>query len=80
MTCTHTNLVLLSKTNDRVRCHHCHLTIGADELRNGYCPECYEVSGQKRYDFEEVHEPSDRDTCYQCEDCGAMIPATRSAS
>jgi DNA-directed RNA polymerase subunit RPC12/RpoP len=77
MTCTHTNLLLLSKSNDRVRCRHCHLTIRADQLGHGYCPECYEVSGRKRYDFETVDDPGDQETRYQCEDCGALILVTK---
>jgi hypothetical protein len=32
------------------------LTISADELGASYCPECFEVNGTKRYNFEEIAE------------------------
>lgn len=71
--CLHKNLVLLAVPKDRVRCRHCQLTIKRDELYNRYCPECYETTGAKRYDFEEVVEPSVSQTQYRCEDCGLLI-------
>ena len=67
------NLVLLSLQNDRVRCGHCHLTIERAELSNRYCPECYETTGSKRYDFQEVVEPMAEKVQYRCEDCGMLI-------
>ena len=30
------------------------VTITADELGDGYCPECFESQGEKRYEFEEL--------------------------
>ena len=71
--CTHMQLVLLPKPKNRLRCRHCHLTINADELSSRYCPECYESSHQKRFDFEEVAAAETGIVQYRCEDCGAMI-------
>jgi hypothetical protein len=34
---------------------------------------CYEMTGSKHYDFEEVAEPTDRNVQYRCEDCGMLI-------
>jgi hypothetical protein len=42
-------------------------------LNNNYCPECFEVSGKKRYDFEEVKNLKIESTKYRCEDCGMII-------
>jgi hypothetical protein len=44
-----------------------------NELNNRYCPECFEVTGKKRYDFEEVKEPKKEITQYRCEDCGIIV-------
>ena len=71
--CQHKNLLLLSEPKDRVRCRHCHLTISRDELGDRYCPECYEATGSRRYDFEEVVEPEVSVVQYRCEDCGLLI-------
>lgn len=54
-----------------MRCRHCHLTLTANELRGDYCPECFETSGKKQYDFEAIE--SLEDTKYRCEQCGAII-------
>ena len=67
------NLVLLAEPKGRVRCRHCHLTIQSDELGKRYCPECYEATGSKRYDFEPVPEPEIAVVRYRCEDCGLVI-------
>lgn len=68
-TCKHRNLLLVTSSNDRIRCRHCHLTLRRDELKNRYCPECYDATGIKRFDFEEVvAAPSDK-VQYRCEDC-----------
>ncbi len=67
--CKHRNLLLLGPPKDRVRCRHCHLTLKRDELKNRYCPECYEVSGIKRFDFEEVAATENNQVQYRCEDC-----------
>ncbi len=69
--CDHRNLVLLPDRARRLRCRHCHLTIRPDELENGYCPECFETSGEKHADFEPLADSTG--TRYQCETCGAII-------
>jgi RNase P subunit RPR2 len=69
--CDHRNLVLLTDTAKRLRCRYCHLTIRADEVKAGYCPECFESSGKKRAEFEPVDTPAA--TRYQCEACGEII-------
>lgn len=67
--CRHRNLLLVTPPKDRIRCRHCHLTLKRDELKNGYCPECYAATGVKRFDFDEVAAtPSDK-VQYRCEDC-----------
>ena len=73
--CKHSQLVLLAgnKKNSRLRCRHCHLTINPEELTEGYCPECYEINGTKRYDFEEVEVTKAPVTKYRCEQCGIII-------
>ncbi|MBV7336221.1 hypothetical protein KFU94_49915 [Chloroflexi bacterium TSY] len=71
--CRHKTLLLLPVPSNRLRCRHCHLTLKPDELRNSYCPECYEVDGAKRNDFEEVEEPAADKVQYRCEDCGILI-------
>jgi rubredoxin len=45
----------------------------ADELRGRYCPECLEVHGIRRDDFEEVKAADQGKTRYQCEQCGSII-------
>lgn len=74
-TCDHSELVLLAETEDRVRCRHCHLTIKTEELGDGYCPECYESTGKRRYDFENAPEQGPAVTRYRCEKCHALIEA-----
>jgi predicted RNA-binding Zn-ribbon protein involved in translation (DUF1610 family) len=70
--CHHKKLVLLPGPRQRLRCRHCHLTISADELGDGHCPECFERSGYRRNDFEAV--PAETvSTKYRCETCGALI-------
>ena len=73
-TCPHHNLLLLEAPAPRLRCRHCHLTIHADELGGGPCPECYEASGQRRYEFETLA-GADGGINYRCEDCGLLITA-----
>ena len=72
--CNHDKLILLPVKKNRLRCRHCHLTIEADELGDGYCPECFETNGKKHYDFKEVETGEKGITRYRCEDCGATIP------
>jgi predicted RNA-binding Zn-ribbon protein involved in translation (DUF1610 family) len=71
--CTHRQLVLLRATHHRLRCRHCHLTINANDLTSRYCPECFETSKTKRYDFEEIVTPDSGIVRYRCEECGVMI-------
>jgi hypothetical protein len=66
-------LTLLKEPGDRLRCKKCHLVISAEELGGGSCPECYSVSGERRYDFEEFVAKGDEITKYRCEQCGAII-------
>ena len=71
--CKHSILELLPDRKNVLRCQHCHLTIKADELGESYCPECYEVNGNKQFDFEEVAAENTTRTKYRCEDCGLII-------
>jgi len=71
--CNHRQLVLVRDTYTRVRCRHCHLTIKAEDLPSGYCPECFETSHTKRYDFEDVVTVDPGRVRYRCEECGGMI-------
>ena len=71
--CDHRNLILLVESQDRKRCLHCHLTISADELGRGHCPECFEAYGIKRYDFEVMAPPENGKARYRCEACGIII-------
>lgn len=72
--CNHRQLLLLSeKHNTRLRCRHCHLTINADDLTSRYCPECFETSNIKRYDFEEIVAVATGIVRYRCEECGVII-------
>lgn len=70
--CAHKKLVLLPEPQKRLRCRHCNLTISTDELGDGHCPECFEKTGCKRTDFEEI--PAKTVSAkYRCETCGAII-------
>jgi len=71
--CKHLTLVLLPGKKNMLRCRHCHLTISADELRGGYCPECFETQGRKRYDFDEIEVEDQGKARYRCEQCGIII-------
>ncbi len=71
--CSHSTLELLPKEKDRLRCRHCHLTINVDELDDGYCPECFEISGKKRVEFEEIMAAENQGARYRCEECGVII-------
>ncbi len=71
--CNHTTLELLPQTKNKLRCRHCHLTLNVDELGDGYCPECFDVDGRKRYEFEEMA-PAEREVArYRCSECGIII-------
>ena len=71
--CKHSVLVLLPDKKNMLRCRHCHLTIKADELEGRYCPECYEINGNKQFDFEEIAEEETGSAKYRCEDCGLIV-------
>jgi len=71
--CNHTKLELLPEEKNRLRCRHCHLTIKADDLGESYCPECFEMHGKKRYDFEEIEAVKTGTARYRCEGCGVII-------
>ena len=73
ISCNHTTLELLPKRKKTLRCLHCHLTIAGEELGDGFCPECFETYGSKRYEFEEM-ETGEREVArYRCEECGAIV-------
>ncbi len=71
--CSHKTLILLKERGDKLRCRACHLVLSAEELTGGFCPECYEVRGEKRKDFEKVTVEDEGITKYRCEECGAAI-------
>ncbi len=71
--CTHRQLVLVRETSARLRCRHCHLTIKAADLPGRYCPECFETTHTKQYDFEEVVPVDSGRVYYCCEACGGRI-------
>jgi predicted RNA-binding Zn-ribbon protein involved in translation (DUF1610 family) len=71
--CNHRQLVLVRDMHVRVRCRHCHLTIKVEDLPARYCPECFETSHTKRYDFEEIVPDDPGKVRYRCEECGGII-------
>jgi len=71
--CNHTTLELLPERKKRVRCRYCHLTLAVEDLQDGYCPECFDASANKRYEFDEVKSPEEPTARYRCDDCGAII-------
>ena len=73
--CKHSTLELLPERKSTLRCKRCHLTMSADDLGGGYCPECFDSAGVKQYDFESVSTGSSNVVRYRCEECGAIIAA-----
>jgi len=73
--CKHATLELLPERKGTVRCTHCHLTISADELAGGFCPECFDREGAKNYQFETLAQSGSSAVRYRCEQCGAIIAA-----
>jgi Zn finger protein HypA/HybF involved in hydrogenase expression len=69
--CRHDKLLLLPEDHQRLRCRHCHLTLKAEALQGGHCPECLATTGKKHHDFETIRTPVN--TRYRCEKCGAII-------
>jgi transposase-like protein len=49
------------------------LTIDAEELGAGYCPECFETSARKQYEFEDLELTEEGVARYRCEECGTII-------
>lgn len=72
-TCKHSTLELIPERRSTMRCKRCHLTLSADELGDGYCPECFDHTGTKHYDFESLANSSGNIVRYRCEKCGAII-------
>ena len=70
--CNHTALELLPERK-KTRCRQCHLTIDAKELGEGFCPECFDTSGKKFYEFEEMESKDGGPATYRCEECGVII-------
>ena len=71
--CAHRQLVLVWETHARLRCRHCHLTLTAADLPGRYCPEYFETTHTKRYDFDEVVPVDSGRVSYRCEACGGLI-------
>jgi hypothetical protein len=72
-TCNHSTLELLPERKTILRCRYCHLTISGEELGDGFCPECFDASGSKRYDFEQIEAGEAAGARYRCEECGLII-------
>ncbi len=70
--CKHTTLTLV-QADTKQRCRECHLVLSKEELGDSYCPECFEASDRRNYDFEEVDDGSEGKARYFCEDCGAEV-------
>jgi hypothetical protein len=49
--------------------------MSADELGDGYCPECFDSTGVKHFDFESLASSSGNVVRYRCEECGVIIAA-----
>jgi predicted RNA-binding Zn-ribbon protein involved in translation (DUF1610 family) len=71
--CMHDKLEVLPRVKERLRCTRCHLTISREEIGDGHCPECYEETGMRHREFEEVEEAGEEKARFRCEDCGAII-------
>lgn len=74
--CKHSTLELIPERKSTVRCKRCHLTMSADDLGDGYCPECFDSTGVKHYDFESLSTAGANVVRYRCEECGAIIAAS----
>jgi rubrerythrin len=71
--CNHSTLELLTERKTTLRCRYCHLTISGEELGDGFCPECFDASGSKRYEFERIVASAATGVRYRCEQCGIII-------
>ena len=76
--CHHRVLDELPPPPAKLRCKTCHLTLSAEELGGGWCPECAETRGERNDDFEAVEAASSPTTRYRCDGCGLVIEASRS--
>jgi predicted RNA-binding Zn-ribbon protein involved in translation (DUF1610 family) len=73
-TCKHLKISLIKPdTKKRFKCRNCQLTITADELGKSFCPECFETTGKKYYDFDLVPSHTSGKVRYRCESCGIII-------
>jgi len=71
--CRHATLELLVERKTTMRCRRCHLTLAAEELGDGHCPECFDSSGTKHFEFEELTHAGGQGARYRCEECGIVI-------
>jgi hypothetical protein len=71
--CNHNKLELLQSRKRTVRCRRCHLTLDAEELGDDPCPECFDKSGRRHYDFEEIAAGGTSSVSYRCEECGVIV-------
>jgi len=71
--CTHTTLELLPSRKRTLRCRRCYLTLDVEELGGSHCPECFERSGKRHFEFEELDTNSDGAATYRCEGCGVIV-------
>jgi hypothetical protein len=49
------------------------LTLDAEELGDSPCPECFESSGKRNYEFEEIESAPGGAATYRCEECGVIV-------
>ena len=73
MSCPHKTILVIKDNAEKLRCTRCHLTLDAVDLGDACCPECLDVSGRRRYDFEKVSRPEVVAPRYRCDDCGLML-------
>jgi hypothetical protein len=71
--CNHAALELLPSRKRALRCRQCHLTLDVEEAGDGHCPECFERTGKRYSDFEELESSDGGAIAYRCEDCGVII-------
>ena len=71
--CFHSTLELLPEPKSKLRCQRCNLTIAAEDLGDGFCPECFENGGVKHFEFSPVAKVGEQVVRYRCEECGAII-------
>ena len=74
--CKHSTLELLAERKSTMRCRRCHLTLAAEDLGDGHCPECFDSSGIKNFDFEELAQTGGSGARYRCEECGIVITSS----